>query len=242
MNLNNHSNSKVTFQALNRTKLVDDVVVQLQKTISSGELQNGDKIPTEPELMQQFGVGRSTIREAVRVLVHAGLLEKKQGFGTFLSANSVIQEPLENRLRRAEIVEVYEVRKMLELEISRLAAQRRDDQDLEQMRQHLDQRNEALSKGDTSGYLNADIEFHLSIAVASKNNVVVDLYRTFSAVLRESLLKLAMVKATHDPNTHIHELMYEAIKAKDVAAAENWTLLNLDETVKELNEMNTDKE
>lgn len=229
-----NSNSKVSFQTLNRTKLVDEVVVQLQKIISSGELQYGDKIPTEPELMEQFGVGRSTIREAVRVLVHAGLLEKKQGFGTYLSANSVIQEPLVHRLRRAEIVEVYEVRKMLELEISRLAAQRRDDQDLEHMRDYLDQRAEALSKGDTDGYLNADIEFHIAVAVASKNHVVVDLYRTFSSVLRDALNKLAKEKEGHDPNTHYHEKLYDSIKAKDVAAAEHWTLQNLDGTVGEL--------
>ncbi|MCD9024586.1 FadR/GntR family transcriptional regulator [Cohnella silvisoli] len=229
-----NSNSKVSFQTLNRTKLVDDVVIQLQKTISSGELQYGEKIPTEPELMQQFGVGRSTIREAVRVLVHAGLLEKKQGFGTFLSANSVIQEPLEHRLRRAEIVEVYEVRKMLELEISRLAAQRRDDQDLEQMRRHLDQRSAAINKGDTNGYLNADIEFHIAVAAASKNHVVIDLFRTFSSVLRDALDKLVKDQEVHDPHTQYHEKLYEAIKDKDVAAAEHWTLLNLDGMVEEL--------
>ncbi|WP_256761746.1 FadR/GntR family transcriptional regulator [Cohnella sp. WQ 127256] len=229
-----NSNSKVSFQTLNRTKLVDDVVVQLQKIISSGELQYGDKIPTEPELMEQFGVGRSTIREAVRVLVHAGLLEKKQGFGTFLASTSVIQEPLENRLRRAEIVEVYEVRKMMELEISRLAAERRDEQDLEHMRHFLDQRSDALSKGDTNGYLNADIEFHIAVAAASKNHVVADLYRTFSSVLREALFKLAKDKEGHDPNTEFHEKLFESIKAKDVAAAELWTLRNLDGTVGQL--------
>ncbi|TVY03192.1 FadR/GntR family transcriptional regulator [Cohnella terricola] len=229
--------SKVSFQTLSRTKLVDEVVVQLQKKISGGELKEGDKIPTEPELMEQFGVGRSTIREAVRVLVHAGLLEKKQGFGTYLASSSqVIQEPLEHRLRRAEIFEVYEVRKMLELEISRLAAERRDEEDLEQMRRHLDQRSEALKKGDREGFVNADVKFHIAVAVASKNHVAVDLYRTFSSVLREALSKLEMEKEGHDPNTECHEKLYEAIKAKDVAASEHWTLQNLNYTVSQLRE------
>ncbi|RED63085.1 FadR/GntR family transcriptional regulator [Cohnella lupini] len=241
-NSQTHSSSKVSFQTLNRTKLVDDVVIQLQKTISSGELKHGDKIPTEPELMEQFGVGRSTIREAVRVLVHAGLLEKKQGFGTYLSATPVIQEPLAHRLRRAEIVEVYEARKMLELEISKLAAERRDDLDLELMRHHLDARSEALAKGDTSGYLNADIEFHNAIAVASKNHVIIDLFRTFSSVLRESLFKLAKVQESHDPHSYIHERIYESIKMRDVTAAADWTLRNLDGTVRELKgSMNIDE-
>jgi DNA-binding FadR family transcriptional regulator len=229
----------VSFQALNRTKLVDEVVVQLQKKISGGELSQGDKIPTEPELMAQFGVGRSTIREAVRVLVHAGLLEKKQGYGTYLAAAStVIQEPLEHRLRRAGIFEVYEVRKMLELEIARLAAERRDEEDLRRMRHHLDQRSEALKKGDRNGYLNTDVEFHLAVATASKNHVAMDLYRTFSSVLRDALSKLEMEKKGHDPNTIFHEKLYEAIKAKDVEAAGHWTLQNLIHTVSELRERN----
>ncbi|RKP48766.1 FadR family transcriptional regulator [Cohnella endophytica] len=225
---------KVSFQTLKRTKLVDDVVTQLQNTITSGGLKHGDRIPTEPELMSQFGVGRSTIREAVRVLVHAGLLEKKQGFGTFLSAASVMQEPLAHRLRRAEIMEVYEVRKMLELEISRLAAERRDEQDLEAMRRHLDSRQAALDKGDTSAYLNADVEFHNAVAVASKNNVAIDLYRTFSSVLRETLSNLAKDDEVHDPHVLFHEKLYEAIKEKDVAEAELWTKRNLDGTVEQL--------
>ncbi|MDR6878984.1 FadR/GntR family transcriptional regulator [Bacillus sp. 3255] len=227
-------NSKMSFQPLNRPKLVDDVVNQLQKKISEGEIKPGDKIPTEPELMQQFAVGRSTIREAVRVLVHAGLLEKKQGFGTFLKAQSGMQEPLDHRLRRAEILEVYEVRRMLELEISRLAAERRDEHDLEQMRSALDQRLEALEKGDMNTYLNFDVKFHLSIAVASKNSVVVDLYRSFTSALLEASQKLVSVETIHDPHHLYHENMYLAIKDKDVAGAEYWTMKNLDETVSQL--------
>ncbi|NIK77803.1 DNA-binding FadR family transcriptional regulator [Paenibacillus castaneae] len=227
-------NSKISFQTINRSKLVDDVVIQLQKKISSGEMQHGEKIPTEPELMEQFGVGRSTIREAVRVLVHAGLLEKKQGFGTFLTSNSVIQEPLDHRLRRAEILEVYEARKMLELEIAKLAAERRDQDDLDQMHNHLATRSLALEKGDTQGYLNADIAFHLSIAVASKNAVIIDLYRTFSSVLLDASQKLTIVHSDHDPNTLFHESLYEAIKAGDGSAAAHWTMQNLDSTVAEL--------
>ncbi|MBP1990953.1 FadR/GntR family transcriptional regulator [Paenibacillus eucommiae] len=231
-------NAKVSFQTLNRPKLVDDVVVQLQKKISSGEIQHGEKIPTEPELMEQFGVGRSTVREAVRVLVHAGLLEKKQGFGTYLIASPVIQEPLANRLRRAEILEVYEVRKMLELEIAKLAAERRDQEDLDQMRSHLEIRSQALEKGDTQAYLKADVDFHLSVAVASKNAVVIDLYRTFSAVLLDALHKLTNEQRDeHDPHVLFHENLYEAIKAKDGSAAVHWTMQNLEKTVTELKQI-----
>lgn len=227
-------NSKISFQTVNRHQLVDEIVHQLQKKISNEEIQPGDKIPTEPELMEQFGVGRSTIREAVRVLVSAGLLEKKQGFGTFLKANPVIQEPLEQRLRRAEILEVYEVRRMLELEIARLASERRDEEDLKLMRQHLDVRLKALEQEKMADYLNADVQFHLAVATASKNTVVIDLYRTFSTVLREALDKLVKTSEVHHPHVEMHEGLYEAIKNRDAAAAIHWTTENLETTVAEL--------
>ena len=161
--------------------------------------------------MQQFGVGRSTIREAVRVLVHAGLLEKKQGFGTSLTnAYTGIQEPLDNRLRRAELLEVYEVRRMLELRISSPAV-RRDSEDLKQMRQYLDNRMQAQLQGDMSAFLTEDIQFHLAIATASKNTVVIDLYRTFTSVIQESLQKLVSDTEVHDPHDEFHENLYQAI-------------------------------
>jgi GntR family transcriptional repressor for pyruvate dehydrogenase complex len=227
-------NHKIFFQTLKRSPLVDEVVVQLQKKISSGGIRRGDKIPTEPELMEQFGVGRSTIREAVGVLVHAGLLEKRQGFGTYLVADMNIQEPLDQRLRRAEILEVYEVRLMLELEIAKFAAERRDESDLQQMRQNLDNRHAALKKGDMNEYVNADILFHLSVAVASKNSVVIDLYRTFSSVLRDTLrMQVAHAKVS-DPTKIFHENLYQSIKDQDVEAAVHWTLEHLDGTVAQL--------
>jgi GntR family transcriptional regulator, transcriptional repressor for pyruvate dehydrogenase complex len=74
----------IAFKNVQQRKLGDQVIQQLQEKISLGELKPGDKIPTEAELMSMFGVGRSTIREAVRVLVNAGLLEVRQGDGTYV--------------------------------------------------------------------------------------------------------------------------------------------------------------
>ncbi|MBW7452854.1 FadR/GntR family transcriptional regulator [Paenibacillus sepulcri] len=223
--------AKDLFRALNRPKLVDEVVKQLQRKFSDGEMHSGQKIPTEPKLMEQFGVGRSTIREAVRVLVHSGLLEKKQGFGTYLIARPVIQEPLLHRLRRAEILEVYEVRRMLELEISGLAALRREDKDIAQMRSALDQCVLALHAGDMRTYLNADIAFHLSVAVASKNSIAADLFRSFSSVILDANTMLYKNQSFHQSQHFFHENLYQAIKDKNVGEALKWTLKNLNETI-----------
>lgn len=226
-------NDKLSFQTLKPHKLVDDVVNQLQQKVSAGEIQPGDKIPTEPELMELFGVGRSTIREAIRVLVHAGLLEKKQGLGTYLKANPIIQEPFSHRLYRAELIEVFEARKMLELEVSRLAALRRDEKDLEDMRNHLDKRSFALQKDDRELYTKSDVEFHMSIAIACKNGVIIDLFRTFSQVLSDAMYKLNEY-SFHDQSQY-HEKLYESIKDQNPELAIKYTLLILEGTIAKLN-------
>ncbi|MXO81450.1 GntR family transcriptional regulator, partial [Paenibacillus sp. OT2-17] len=174
------------FQAVKRKQIADEVAEQLQRKIAAGEWNVGTKIPTEPELMKLFGVGRSTVREAVSVLVHAGLLEKKQGHGTFVCQPTTSQEPLDYRLSRAEIIEVYEVRSVLELEIARLAALRRNDEDLHLMRAALDRRAATLAAGDLSGYLDADITFHLAVAGATRNKVLTDVYGSFVEAIRKA--------------------------------------------------------
>jgi len=228
------NNSKVPFKLTNRHEMVDDIAEQLQKKISNGEIKEGQKIPTEPQLMEQFGVGRSTIREALRVLVHAGLLEKRQGSGTYVAHNSIMQEPLSHRLRRAEILEVYEVRKMLEIEMSRLAAERRGEDDLEQMRTALDLRLQAIQQGDLEAYAKADLEFHLTIARASKNAVASDLFRSFSSVLADALRKLTKEPNISDRQHPVHENLYQAIKDKNPTDAVYWTEVNLNTTIEEL--------
>lgn len=228
------TSAKVSFNKINRHKLVDGIVKQLQKKISNGELKEEEKIPTEPELMDQFDVGRSTIREAIRVLVHAGLLDKRQGFGTYVTTNSVIQEPLSNRLRRAEVLEVYEVRKMLEVEISRLAAERRDKEDLKQMRSALDMRLQAIQQNDLEEYLRNDIKFHLAIAIASKNSIASDLFQSFSSVLTDALQKLTKEPNDMNYNHEIHEDLYQAIKEKNPTAAVQWTEIILNTTIEQL--------
>ncbi|WP_282942088.1 FadR/GntR family transcriptional regulator [Paenibacillus sp. RC67] len=226
----------LSFQTVKRKQIVDDVVEQLQRKISLGELSPGMQIPTEPELMNQFGVGRSTIREAVRVLVSAGLLDKRQGHGTFVCEQKSSQEPLDYRLRRAEILEVYEVRRMMELEAARLAAVRRDDEDLRIMRDLLDRRQIAIDAGNIKEYLDVDVAYHIAVAAATKNAVLADLYRTFSEVIRYSLENLVNHPEYNHYFTEQHEKIYEAIRDKDVQSAEFYSMQHLDGTKIELEE------
>jgi DNA-binding FadR family transcriptional regulator len=169
-----------------RRGLVEQVAHELQHRISLGDWTAGSKLPTEPELMALFEVGRSTVREAVKVLAHAGMVTVRQGDGTYVRPLSPT-ESLERRLRRAAILEVYEVRKALEIEGARLAAARRDETDLAMMADALARRAAAKKIDDEAEFVEADIAFHQAIAVASKNAVLADLYRAFTSALRNAI-------------------------------------------------------
>src|SRR5690242_18569716 len=98
-----------------RTPLVDQVIAQLREQISSGEWPVGSKIPTEPDLVAALGVGRNTLREAVRALAHLGLLESRQGAGTYVRADNELVGAVRRRLARAELRDATELRRGLEV-------------------------------------------------------------------------------------------------------------------------------
>jgi DNA-binding FadR family transcriptional regulator len=218
-----------------RRGLVEQVAQALQDRISLREWVAGQKLPTETELMALFGVGRSTVREAVRVLVHAGVLSVRQGDGTYVRPVEPQAETLDRRLRRAAILEVYEVRKALELEAARLAAERRDETDLAALADALRHRAAARKTGDTERFLDADIAFHEAIAVAGKNAVLTDIYRAFSGALRDAIAaELHDVALGGQDTTPDHHRLLRAIEKRDQRAAVRAATAVLDFTTKRL--------
>lgn len=97
---------------MQKKSLADEVVEHIRKQIEVGELNEEEKLPTEPELMKLFGVGRSTIREAVKTLFNMGYLSVQQGRGTFVKSTISKDQSFEERIKRADIQELKEVRKI----------------------------------------------------------------------------------------------------------------------------------
>jgi GntR family transcriptional repressor for pyruvate dehydrogenase complex len=201
------------------SQLTSQVIEHLQDAIAGGEYAIGVKLPAEPLLMAELGVGRSTIREAIRVLAHNGILEVRQGDGTYVRALPAHGEPLAQKLGRAKASEVNEVRRSLELEIVRLAALRRGDADLERMRGFLRQRHDALANNDPAGVLDSDISFHCAVADAAGNEVLADIYRTFAYALREVLASLWEVDGKASETAGLHDKLVAAIEARDASLA-----------------------
>ncbi|GIO38346.1 transcriptional regulator [Paenibacillus antibioticophila] len=216
------------FKAIPRRKLVDEVLDQMQRLIQSGQYKSGDKLPPEPELMKLLAVGRSTIREAVKVLTHAGLLEVRQGDGTYIRSASSDLTGVSQAITPKNNTQVMEARRILEIELAGLAALRRTTSDLALMRSALDLRQEALEKGHYAEYVEADISFHIAVAEAGKNEVLLEMYKVVAESLKEMLSQLLLDTRQYEDNTAYHEAMYRSIVNKSSEEAKQFAAQNID--------------
>ena len=210
----------LSMATLPRLSLADATAAQLEARIAADEWPLGSRLPTETELMSQLGIGRSTVREAIRTLARVGLVQVRQGDGTYVTGRPTDNEPLRLRCQRAQLHEIYDVREALDLQAARLAAERRSEEDLVALREHLDARAAAHGAHDAHAFADADVAFHQRIVAATQNDMLIDLYR----VLGESLVQsLTIHKRENDfegvDTTEEHESLLAAIAASDPAAA-----------------------
>lgn len=158
---------------------------------SGGTWPVGGRIPPESALSEALGVSRASVREAVRALAHAGLLETRQGEGTFVVSDDDSAVALRRRLGRADLTHVTQVRQGLDVVAARQAAKHRTDGQLAAIEAALARRGAALTAHDGEGFVAADVEFHVLLAEASANPVLADIYRSLSSALREELSRTA---------------------------------------------------
>jgi len=206
----------VTLQTTQRSSLVTQVIAQLQEQVGNGTWPVDERIPPENTLAESLGVGRNTVREAVRALCHTGLLECRQGDGTYVRATSELSGAMRRRLSSAELVETLEVRQGLEVTAARLAATRRDAGDLTTIRDTLHARDAAWRSGDKAAFVACDLDFHFAVVDAAHNTVLRELYADFHETLRAS------IAATGSPLEDVyfsHTQIADAITAGDAEAA-----------------------
>jgi DNA-binding FadR family transcriptional regulator len=194
--------------------LSDEVSSKLREQIIAGVYRPGDRLPIEPELMKLFGVGRSTIREAIRALSNSGILSVQQGVGTFV-ASVVGKESVAQRLKRARAQDVDEVRQLMEVRIAEKAALNRSRADLTEMSKYLSARKKAAESNRLTECIDADVAFHASIAAACKNEILADLYKSVSSHLKEWFQTMYVDTDRFVETQGLHKRLYEAIEAKE---------------------------
>jgi DNA-binding FadR family transcriptional regulator len=177
---------------------VEQAAQQLREQITSGAWPVGTKLPGETTLAATLGVGRSTVREAIRALAGEGLLQPRQGAGVFVLAVEP-RSDLASHLRKAAIADVYEVRMMIETRAARLAAQRRTADDVAALEAALERRTRA-ARGTDAQFIDADIALHAAVVAAAGNPVLTTLFEQFVPTLREGLVELVKTRGRADEN------------------------------------------
>jgi GntR family transcriptional repressor for pyruvate dehydrogenase complex len=169
-------------------KRADQVRDRLVELIREQRLQEGDKLPTEPQLMEMFGVGRSSVRAAVQSLVGLGIVELRPGRGAYIRRLSV--DDLVNMVQGAvqldysAAMHLHEVRAMIETSAARLAARRRTQEHLDAMRHQIELYAIGHASKETEAAIDADLGFHRTIVVAAQNPVLLSLLDSITGLLR----------------------------------------------------------
>jgi len=222
---------KAELERIRRTKVYEEVAEQLQRLILDGYFKPGDKLPTERELAEAFGVSRASVRDAVRSLELLGLVEPRQGQGRVvrdLSPDGLVR-PLASMLvrHRALLGELLEVRKILEPPIAARAALLATPEEIEQMEAIVERQAEKLARGELP--IDEDTEFHYLIATAARNSVILQVIDVLMDLLRESRQQSLQVQGRPQKSVEGHKSILQAIRRRDPQAAEAAMRQHLDE-------------
>ncbi|WP_341268497.1 FadR/GntR family transcriptional regulator [Gordonia malaquae] len=205
-------------QTIKRQSLIAQVTDQLRAEIASGRWLVGDRIPTEPALCDMTGTARNTVREAVQSLVHAGLLERRQGSGTYVIATDEQEVAFTDFFAAARRQDLMELREALEVTAAGLAARRRDDADINTLRVAQELRNRAWTGVvDPDVAVDTDAQLHRAIVAASHNDVYLEFYDSLLPALRQSVAQRDV--ASGPSYTELHDAVVDAVIAGDENAA-----------------------
>jgi DNA-binding FadR family transcriptional regulator len=205
-----------------RISLADTAADSIRAEISAGRWAVGSRIPIEPQLAQLLGVSRGTVREAVKTLVSRGLLEVRQGSGTYVRSGFDPSSSLQ-KMRLASLRDQFEVRRALEVEAARLAAVRHTARDLRRLHALLDKRGvpNAGEGGDGgAAFIERDLAFHLAIVDVSGNLALAETCRFITGYIKETIAS-TMGTVLPEPDETAHRAIVEGIASRDpdVAAA-----------------------
>jgi GntR family transcriptional repressor for pyruvate dehydrogenase complex len=215
--------SNLPLEPIEQSTMSELVAKRLIKLLSNGTLKAGDRIPPERDLAVRLRVGRTTLREALKLLTISGVLETKRGDGTYVCAEfgNLLSHQLAwpVLLNTHDVDMVLEVRSPLEVQAARLAAQRATPADLERIgifRQLL-----TIEGRDTELETTLDLEFHDAIASTSRNKLLCDLMRSLHRILRQYIMLSNEMTARLQTTIAEHQKVYDAIAAHDPDAAES---------------------
>jgi GntR family transcriptional repressor for pyruvate dehydrogenase complex len=210
------------YKQIKPKKIYEEVAEALFELIRSGQLQPGDKLDSVQQLAENFQVGRSAIREALSALRAMGLIQMKQGEGTYVKGfePEQISFPLSTAIlmNQADITNLLEVRKIIETGAAASAAKKRRSDHLAAMHHALEEMKQA--SGDEELGEKADLDFHLALAEASQNPLLYSLLNHVSELMRETMKETRRIwlyskETTREQLYEEHLAIYDAIEKQN---------------------------
>ena len=217
------------YEPIQSERLYQQIVEQIEKLILSGTLKVGDKLSSERELAEQFGVSRTAVREAVKALREKGLVEVHPGRGTFItnSTSQVMRDSLNllMKMGHGNIWDLIDVREILEPEVAARAALARDKTSLIKLKKAVAQMDATV--GQAGAWLEADLQFHRALAAATLNIILYHLVDSITDLRREYFSHLFFVPSNIQQAQRQHKLILDAIIRQDPEAARTATRTHL---------------
>jgi len=233
---------KSSVKRVKRTRLTDQIVEQLISSIKNGKLKTGEKLPPERELMKQFGVGRSSLREAIGALLLTGVLTARPWGGTYVSVSSdeFMSRTLTWRIQIGleKVEELVEARIVLEQAIVGLAAIKAKEADIAEIRHNQDllksiTKNKHEQK---AARVQADLSFHFALAKASHNATLLRFLSELHHLMLLWMRQTSRAESTYDlPTiTKHHDDILDAVEAHDVERAQSALRIHLETSANNL--------
>lgn len=209
---------KPVYRTVKTSRLFEQIVQQVEDSILSGQLKPGDQLPAERDLAQRFGVSRTAVREAVKTLREKGLVEAYSGRGTFVTngTSQAIRQSLDLMIRinqQEGSAHLAELRQVVEPEIAALAAARIEEQLLSTMREAVATMDRSLQ--DPEAYVEADLDFHLALAEAVGNPLILSLLDSIVGLLREQRSRIFKMDGGPERGQFHHKRILAAVEKGD---------------------------
>jgi DNA-binding FadR family transcriptional regulator len=221
--------TKVTLSPAPRRKLSETVAEQLLAAVR--ELPPGTKVPSERELTRELGVGRSTVREALNGLAMLGVVEIRHGQGVFVTDQPMaVSEPvaITAALERGITHEFIEARLVVEVEVARLAARRRTDEDLARLSAALEEQKRRL-RGDLDALVDVAASFNVLLAEAAHNEVLAAMIQSFMSLMIERGPRVYSLDGFREWDIQEHTGLYEAVRDRDSDRAATLMRVHIEE-------------
>ncbi|MDX1520622.1 MAG: FadR/GntR family transcriptional regulator [Anaerolineae bacterium] len=227
------------YSSIQPSRLYEQIVAQIQNRVIEGKLRPGDKLPSERELAEQFNVSRTAVREAVKALRQKGLVEIQAGKGTYItdvisSTSEVVRDSLNVIVGVGlgnGMLDLVQVREMLEPEIAGIAAEKFSDEHLQLMEQAVATMDAAME--DAEKYVEADLQFHLTLARATQNPLIPILLDPIMALLREQRMRIFLVEGGPQRGQIHHKRILEAVKQRNPTTAHQAMIDHLEQVRKD---------